>query len=46
MDTENDRPFDKRSLSYHEIADVCLKTVGTEKKLFNASPGMINEITK
>ena len=39
-----DRLIDKRSSSYHEMADVCLKTVGTEKKLFNTSPGMINEI--
>ena len=44
MNTKTDHVFDKRSLSYHEMADVCLKTVGTEKKVFNASPGMTNEI--
>ena len=28
-------------LSYPEMADDCLKTVGTEKKLSNPNPGMV-----
>lgn len=43
MHAEIDRLADERCLSYNEAADICLKVVGPEKKLFNASAGMLNE---
>ena len=46
MHAEIDRLVDEKCLSYNETVDICLKIVGTEKKLFNTSAGKVTNSCK